>query len=94
MESRTVKNNVEMANDEGADPSEDIKKQNAGETSTADVDGTGAIHGRGKSRPLSLGADTSPNEAVAAVRDDDPHKVEKIADAAEPDVDHNLENPT
>jgi hypothetical protein len=44
--------------DEGADPSEDIQKQNRGETTTADQ-----------------------------VSANDPHKVEKLAKAGEPQID-------
>ena len=35
---------VEMANDEGADPSTDIRKQNPGETTTADKVGSNDPH--------------------------------------------------
>ena len=52
-------------NDQGADPSADVKKQNPGEITTADQ-----------------------------VSKHDPHKVEKIAEAGEPAVNHNAENPT
>jgi hypothetical protein len=60
-------------NDEGADPTCDIRKQNQGEATGPDV-GDAVAHDGGR-----------PQD----VRSDDPHKVEKLAKAGRDDLDPN-----
>lgn len=93
MPSETVRNNVEMANDEGSDPASDIQKENPGAATTADIGGKGQIT---EKDPPDGQQPASGSVAPRASRlsESDPQKVDKMARTAEPGVDHNIEIPT
>jgi hypothetical protein len=74
---------VEMANDnEGADPTDDIKKQNPGQSVGSAGNANSADNG---SDVENIGDIDNAND----VAEDDPKKVQKLAKAGEAEVDPN-----